>query len=353
MGSEASPVDLVNVAAANNDGGDVSIISAAPKPLGIGSTSLSELNNMRLKGTSKINAISVENYCKSMENRDFALAIMASLFPKSSKRRPKRKSFIDLSREIEEYPDHGVNNNDVQILDSFPFKNRKPFLQQTGISNFEPGQSSNSQANPFMCEICAELKPSKESFPIKGCTHSYCSDCIHKYVASKLQDNITQIQCPVSGCAGLLEPEHCRSILPPQVFDRWGDALCEAVILSAHKFYCPYKDCSALLINDTGMIITLSECPICRRYFCAQCNVPWHLGIECGEFQSLNKDERENEDIMLMQLAKFNKWMRCPKCRFYVEKSQGCMFMRCRCGYNFCYNCGAPLVSHSCPNCKQ
>ncbi|KAM1047387.1 hypothetical protein ACFX13_027339 [Malus domestica] len=119
-----------------------------------------------------------------------------------------------------------------------------------------------------------------------------------KYVVSKLQDNITSIRCPVPNCIGLLEPEYCRPILPPEVFYRRGSALCEAVILGSEKFYCPYKDCSAMLIDDGTEVVRQSVCPNCWRMFCAQCKVPWHEGIKCEEFLKLNKDEREKEDIV-------------------------------------------------------
>ncbi|KAK9217136.1 hypothetical protein WN943_005761 [Citrus x changshan-huyou] len=60
-----------------------------------------------------------------------------------------------------------------------------------------------------------------------------------KYVASKFQESITTVGCPVStGCQGVLEPEHCRNILPQQVFDRWGNALFEAVIDDDQKRFC-------------------------------------------------------------------------------------------------------------------
>ncbi|KAI9191943.1 hypothetical protein LWI28_015837 [Acer negundo] len=111
-------------------------------------------------------------------------------------------------------------------------------------------------------------------------------------------------------------------------------ALCETVIVGAQKFYCPFKDCSALLINDVEEeeeeeAVRESECPYCHRLFCAQCSVPWHSEIGCAEFQKLNKNEREPEDIMLMKLAQNEKWQRCPNCRYYVEKKEGCMFMNC------------------------
>lgn len=237
-----------------------------------------------------------------------------------------------------------------------------------------------------MCGICVEPKPLDKSFNINGCTHSFCTDCMVKYVASKLQENFTCIQCPVSNCNGLLEPEYCCAILPSEVFERWGNALCESSILGSQKFYCPFKDCSALLVNDGEEIVAQSECPNCWRLFCAQCKTSWYAGIDCAEFQKSNRDERERENIMMMELAKNKNWKRCPNCRFYVERTSGCMYMKCRsvhplfpsifslkwlheflcclltswhnnhrCGSAFCYNCGAPSTqkSHLCSKCMH
>lgn len=194
---------------------------------------------------------------------------------------------------------------------------------------------AHTSTMPFMCDICVEPKPLNESFNIEGCTHFYCTECVIKYVVSKLHDNVTRICCPVSKCPGLLKLEYCCGILPPEVFERWGNALCESVILGFEKFYCPFKDCSALLINDGGegegeVMVTQSECPYCNRLFCAQCEVPWHSGIDCAQFQNFDKDERQKEGIMLMELADKKGWKRCPKCRFYVARRSGCDHLRCR-----------------------
>ncbi|KAJ7955375.1 RBR-type E3 ubiquitin transferase [Quillaja saponaria] len=306
------------------------------------------------KGTNRSNAICVEQY---IDDRDIDLR--ASL---GNQAETTPGNFIDLSKDNQNVED----DDEVRVLmfkpANTPFgKRRKTFAFGASTSTVEIGQSSNSNSDPsFVCEICVEPKTQNESFSVQGCSHVYCTDCMMKYVASKLQDNITSIRCPVSDCRGLLEPEYCRPILPPEMFDRWGNALCEAVLLESEKLYCPFKDCSALLIDDGGEVIRQSECPNCRRLFCAQCKVPWHTGMDCVEFQELNKDERENEDIMLMNLAKNKKWRRCPMCRFYVEKSQGCMYMKCRltqtrCGIAFCYNCGAQSQnqSHYCYKCRR
>ncbi|KAK8581413.1 hypothetical protein V6N13_144439 [Hibiscus sabdariffa] len=224
------------------------------------------------KGNSKNNAISVEGYGE--EREQLRLAIKISSVSSVS-------NFIDL----ENYDD------DLFVLDfeppKTPFskkreKQKKPLAYGYHSTITEPGESSNSKANQgrpsFTCEICVEPKQENDLFNIKGCSHAYCTDCTIKYVAAKLQDKITAISCPV---------------------ENWSQT-----------FYCPFKDCSVLLIDDGGLVVKESECPNCRRLFCAQCKVPWHADIECGEFQRLHKDEREKEDIMLMNLAKKEKWAR-------------------------------------------
>ncbi|TYH15392.1 hypothetical protein ES288_A05G038400v1 [Gossypium darwinii] len=217
------------------------------------------------KGNSKTNAISVEQYS---EERDLQLAIKLSTITSDT-------NFIDLDNY-----DDGLFLLNFQppktVFGKRREKTKKPFSH---LSITEAGESSNSKTNQnpsFTCEICIEPKQPNESFNIKGCSHAYCTDCMIKYVASKLQDRITAISCPVENCGGLLEPEYCRNILPKEVFDRWGDALCEAMVLGLQSFYCPYKDCSMLLIDDGGEAVKELECPNCRRLFCAQCKVPWH-----------------------------------------------------------------------------
>ncbi|CAN1187464.1 E3 ubiquitin-protein ligase RSL1 [Linum perenne] len=308
------------------------------------------------RGKTKTTPISVEDYA---EDRDLNLAILASL--QTAAGIDGNSDFIDLSRF----------DDDVTLLDfatpSFihpppsPSSSRR---KRVCKSTTETGQSSNSnpsQPDPepepdseFLCEICAETRTKDLSFPIKGCSHAYCKQCMAKYVASKLQDNLSSINCPVSGCDGFLEPEYCRSILPHEVFDRWGKALCEALILGAHKFYCPFKDCSAMLVDDGSEVVTQAECPYCCRLFCARCRVPWHSEIDCNKFQRLHKDERGREDIMLINLAGKNLWRRCPNCKFYVERTHGCRYIKCRCGTAFCYGCGGIQISaasHVCPKC--
>ncbi|KDO73762.1 hypothetical protein CISIN_1g041841mg [Citrus sinensis] len=170
------------------------------------------------------------------------------------------------------------------------------------VLNFLPNDTHfGKRKRPF--SICMEPKSTNELFSIEFCSYSYCTDCIVKYVDSKLRESITSIRCP---------------IVPKEVSDRWGNALCEGVINGAEKFYCPFKDCSALLINDGLKNMKESKRPYCKRMFCAQCKVPWHAGMRCEKFRKLNKNEKNSEDMELIKLAEEKKWKRCPHCNYSV-----------------------------------
>ncbi|KAJ0075199.1 hypothetical protein Patl1_34850 [Pistacia atlantica] len=204
------------------------------------------------------------------------------------------------------------------------------------MMELESGESSKS-----FCEICAERKEIDEMFNTESCVHSYCRDCMSKHVATKLQDNVITVTCPGLNCKSILEFDVCRPLLLKGVVEIWEEAICEQMFDVSQRFYCPFKDCSAMLVTENdGQVITSSECPFCHRLFCAQCYVPWHCGIECEEFQRLNVDERGREDLMVRELAKEKKWGRCPKCKYYVERTDGCPHMTCRCKFEFCYGCG-------------
>lgn len=203
------------------------------------------------------------------------------------------------------------------------------------------------KSSHILCGICVEFKESDQMFTNNTCAHSFCSDCITKQVAAKLDESFHIVSCPGLDCKSVLKLEDCTPILPKLVLERWNEALCEALVLGSQKVYCPFSDCSmVLVIEDEGEIVRESECPACHRLFCAGCRIPWHPGVDCEEFQRLNEDERGREDLMVNMLAKEKKWMRCPRCKFLVEKSQGCLHITCRCQFQFCYGCGAEWTSN-------
>ncbi|KAH7521773.1 hypothetical protein FEM48_Zijuj07G0067900 [Ziziphus jujuba var. spinosa] len=135
-------------------------------------------------------------------------------------------------------------------------------------------------------------------FNNNNCVYSFCSDCIIKHITIKVQKNNfinnNKVSCPGIECVDhVLELEACSSFLPKKVVEKWNEALVESAILGSNKFYCPFKDCSATLIEDG----------------------------EEGEV--IRQDEGGREDLMVKELAEKKKWKRCPRCKYYVEKTEG------------------------------
>ncbi|KAJ1700492.1 hypothetical protein LUZ63_000271 [Rhynchospora breviuscula] len=194
----------------------------------------------------------------------------------------------------------------------------------------DKASASSSQAQLF-CKICMDTVPADQMFQTSNdCTHVFCGDCLSHYLGTKIRENISVVECPEENCKALLEPVKCQELLPSEVFERWENALCESMLLDAQNFYCPFKDCSALMVDDGDETVTRAECPSCRRLFCAACKVAWHAGLSCEEFGKLGKDERGKEDLLMMQVAKEKKWRRCPSCKYFVEKRDGCQHITCR-----------------------
>ncbi|GJS10840.1 zinc finger, C6HC-type containing protein [Tanacetum coccineum] len=56
----------------------------------------------------------------------------------------------------------------------------------------------------------------------------------------------------------------------------------------------PFKDCSALLVDDGGEAVTSSECPHCNRLFCAQCKEKSHTDEQYAELDLAPKTKNED-----------------------------------------------------------
>ncbi|XP_026438525.1 uncharacterized protein LOC113337053 [Papaver somniferum] len=122
-----------------------------------------------------------------------------------------------------------------------------------------------------ICKICMEAKPGNEMRnTTKKCSHSYCTKCIARHIATKVQENITLITCPEFNCKERLEAHSCRDIISGAVLDRW----------------------------EIASLCLVSESVLHRR---------------------------GDEDKLLIQLAEKKKWRKCPYCKYYVERTMGCV----------------------------
>ena len=99
---------------------------------------------------------------------------------------------------------------------------------------------------------------------------------------------------------------------------------------TSNPLYCSHSGCSAFIPpadihGDNG------TCKQCKKLTCRHCRSRAHPGKLCTQ-------DKETEKVK--ELGAKKGWQHCPGCRSLVERNEGCLHMTCKCGTEFCYNCG-------------
>ncbi|KAF5751523.1 E3 ubiquitin-protein ligase rbrA isoform X2 [Tripterygium wilfordii] len=236
-----------------------------------------------------------------------------------------------------------VARNDIK----YAFKlARDAIVSQTSM----PTESIHDKQLKENCVICLEDTETEHMFSVDECLHRYCFSCMKQHVEVKLLHGMVP-KCPHEGCKSELKVESCKKFLTPKLIETMIQRITEASIPVAEKIYCPYPRCSALMSKSEVAEYArdlfvgtersgVRKCTKCHGLFCINCKVPWHSNMTCHYFKTLNPNPPA-EDVKLKSLARSHLWRQCVKCNHMIELSEGCYHMTCRCGYEFCYNCGA------------
>lgn len=110
----------------------------------------------------------------------------------------------------------------------------------------------------------------------------------------------------------------------------------------ASTAWCPTAGCTAVFSFDEEL--DNYKCPACQKHYCLRCRCDYHYGMTCAEYKINNSFDKNDEDfIKFVQGARYKQ---CPKCKFWVERNDGCSTMTCKCGQEFCYDCGGTTCPH-------
>ena len=132
------------------------------------------------------------------------------------------------------------------------------------------------------------------------------------------------------------------TILAPDAFALHERNLCKRAYTSGF-WHCPQPDCPGVVdIDDPERVRRRVLCPVCDVAACISCAVAWHDHLTCQQYQHW-RTENAQGDSALQELAQREGWKDCPRCKFYIERSEGCNHLTCTCGTHFCYLCGVVL----------
>lgn len=210
----------------------------------------------------------------------------------------------------------------------------------------EPLKNSISE----ICLICFETRSSSEFLPLE-CSHSFCRFCLYKDWQSKIKQSyleISALTCPQENCGKLISLLHLKTLLPIDFYNKMEE-ICnknsKVLNPSVEKSICCLK-CEIRF--DIWKDADYFTCPQCKKRYCAKCSHEHDNTMNCEEYQeNKNKTPEEQEFYKMMKAQGYKK---CPGCSAFVERSEGCNFIRCttaKCNKKtcFCYLCGELLTA--------
>ena len=245
-----------------------------------------------------------------------------------------------------QYPVQNINDIDSD----YAYAKALEYSEKEKLEKFVQDDAKNQTKK---CEICLEefsLLDATNYFLNCNCVlHNVCFD---NMVKSAIESNNLPIKCP--NCKIPVHPNFIEDSLRninPQLFDKYEHFSMNNFILNNNDAYssCPTPGCEYMFFFQPGEHNFL--CPLCNKNYCLNCKDEWHRGMTCQQY----KDSRDVNklDNQFFQFVKGAKFKMCPRCKFWVEKNQGCNHMRCRCGADFCYVCGEFMDMSKAHKCRK
>ncbi|XP_026119710.1 probable E3 ubiquitin-protein ligase RNF144A-B isoform X4 [Carassius auratus] len=170
--------------------------------------------------------------------------------------------------------------------------------------------------------------------------------CLKQYVELLIKEGLeTVISCPDSACPklGHLLENEIESMVANDIMQRYKRLQFEReVLLDPCRTWCPSSSCQSVCqLNESEVQLPQPvQCPQCSLRFCSACRADCPTGHTCqesvpittflpGENGSNFKSEGDEAPIK-----------RCPKCKVYIERDEGCAQMMCKnCKHAFCWYC--------------
>ena len=202
--------------------------------------------------------------------------------------------------------------------------------------------SSSSSLDHGFCVVCGDPCGILESMAA-SCGHRYCKSCVGDLVTAYINDeSLHPLRCckteiPIFNIEILLRDTTGNLI-------RFREKHEEYSTPHDKRIYCPQRGCHQFIkpsktpasafrfgswsnrTQDTAL------CVACYTSVCLLCKELAHPGEKCEENKNATR---------LRELVKEKGWQTCSKCHSIIEKISGCLHMTCRCGFEFCYRCGA------------
>eukprot|EP00347_Sterkiella_histriomuscorum_P001452 403371984 len=194
----------------------------------------------------------------------------------------------------------------------------------------------------FKCPVCFDGYDEENILPLTSCDHVFHRECLQIYLNGEIQESKFPLKCPENACQKELLIEDLNDILSEEQRQKHLEfTFNQAIAQQQDMMWCPTADCKNVLVIEEG--VNELHCDQCNKDYCGQCKVEYHKERTCAQFQAENQNDKE-----FLEFVKGKQFKQCPFCQFWVEKSEGCDHMTCKCKKEFCYKCGGVYRACEC-----
>ncbi|THU99183.1 hypothetical protein K435DRAFT_606196, partial [Dendrothele bispora CBS 962.96] len=207
-------------------------------------------------------------------------------------------------------------------------------LLDESLLNTTTDFSSTSEST---CPVCLM----DVSNPVKlGCGHEYCTACIRHFFTADIKNFPLLCGGDDGTCMKPIALPMIEKFLTPSQLNALLETAFTTHIEKNPQLYryCKTPGCKQIYKCDTSQSTkTARQCPSCLASVCMRCHEDGHDGMTCEE-RRIQGDPAEQERLN-------NAWAReagvkrCPECRVWIEKTEGCNHMTCKCGAHICWVC--------------
>ena len=260
----------------------------------------------------------------------------------SKKKEEKKKNLKNISTERELIKRKNYENSDnssyksekkiefvhevVSMASSYIKKSIRSVSESSSYYDRSDGNINNK------CLICEEkLTEQEKEDNLIQCFHIFCNNCYYNFLKVKIDSNyIEGIKCLYAGCDTRLYENFIEKklLIDIPLLEKYKKLNRKRqLMLNPNIQLCPFPDCESYA-EKKGEKKYVS----CKKghEFCFNCLKAWHGNKECDT--SVDKSFEKWRDS--------DKVKRCPKCKYFIEKNEGCNHITCyNCKYQFCWLC--------------
>ena len=232
-------------------------------------------------------------------------------------------------------PNPNINSriNSNNAINSVSVSDRWRRYESSYRNSLDRKKNNYSYKYKKECGICGEEIDYKDSYKTAlKCKHVFCKDCWFDYLKEKINNaNVYKISCMQHGCGITLDDYFIKRILEGdnELIEKYEKFSNRKKLMEKNDKirFCPYPDCEGYAEKKGKNKYV--KCNFGHE-FCFECSNKPHGKKKCSEMLDKEFEEWKSHKIV----------KRCPCCRMWTEKNEGCNHMTCvECKFQWCWLC--------------